>query len=123
LPYETFGAIDRIDQPQVLGIFLCPTGFLTIESMLGKLLENYAANRLFAFDVRLGDGRQVLLGRDRKIPGIVRTTNLRCLLGSGQRNFQIRGRRIIVKLFHGPNYGRKGTGKQAPFLDSDPAAT
>ena len=79
LPNKSLRAIDRIHEPQVLGVFLRSAGFLTIETVLRKCVEDKATNGLLAFDVGLRDRRHVFLGSDREIAGIVRTADVRRL--------------------------------------------
>ncbi len=98
---EALGAVDRVDEPQVIGILLRPTGLFTVEPVVRKLGEDDLADGLLALDVGLGNRRPVVLGRHREIAGIVRTADVGRLARSRDGDAQVRGRGIFVILSHG----------------------
>jgi len=54
--YERLGAVDGIDQPQILGIERALAGLLPVEAVRGKALADQLADDLLGLDVgRSGD--------------------------------------------------------------------
>ncbi len=77
LAHKSLRAVDRIDQPQVVGILTRAAGFLAKKSVFGELLKDDLANFLFALDVGLGYGRQISLGCYCEVSSIVAPTDVR----------------------------------------------
>ena len=86
---ETFGAIDRINKPQVIGIRLGPAGLLAIETMRREPVENDVANRFLAFDIGLCDRRPVRLGRHREVTVVVTAADIRSGFRGVERGSQV----------------------------------
>ena len=63
LANEALGAVDRVDQPPVLGIRMRLPGFLAIKPVTRKRLQNNLTDGLLAFDIGLRYRRSVFLGR------------------------------------------------------------
>ena len=78
LPNESLGAVYRINEPEVLRIFLRAAGFLPVESMVRERVEDDATYGLFALDVGLRHRRHVFLGGYSEVPRVVRTADIRC---------------------------------------------
>ena len=85
---KPLGAINGVDQPEVVSVLLRSAGFFTVKTVLWKLLQYHVANRLLAFDISLRYRRQICLGRNRKVAVEIGTTDVGSCTCSIQRSAQ-----------------------------------
>ena len=70
LAHERLGAVNRVDQPDELGIERARAGLLAMEAVMREALLQHGADRALGCNIRIGDRRLVRLHCDAQVAAI-----------------------------------------------------
>ena len=96
LANETLGAVDRIDEPQIVAVGSGRASLLAIEAMLGTSRVDDGPYGLLAFQIRLGHRRAVGLRFDFEIAAVVAAADLGSRASRFERRVQKSGIMIVI---------------------------